>query len=114
MHPTPLNTPKIPKALPFPFLPHTPQPSSQIPYFPIMHLTLTNTIRGLFTFGSAKKPESTDHSYEYIRGPIEERGPCPGLNALANQGYLYAPSLHLKTFSRSSHQPATVPAMAKT
>ncbi|PMD29921.1 Cloroperoxidase [Hyaloscypha variabilis F] len=53
-----------------------------------MHLTLTNTIRGLFTFGSPKKPESTDHSYEYIRGPIEERGPCPGLNALANQGYL--------------------------
>jgi hypothetical protein len=58
-----------------------------------MHLTLTNTIRGLFTFGSAsaKKPESTDHSYEYIRGPIEERGPCPALNALANQGYLYVP-----------------------
>jgi hypothetical protein len=55
-----------------------------------MHLGLTNLIRGLFTFGGPKpkKSESTDHSYEYIRGPISSRGPCPGLNALANQGYL--------------------------
>jgi hypothetical protein len=55
-----------------------------------MHLSFTNTLRGFFTFGSSpKKGESTDHSYEYIRGDISTRGPCPGLNALANQGYLY-------------------------
>jgi len=37
--------------------------------------------------------EEKDHSY--VRLDIADRAPCPGLNALANQGYLYviAPAL---------------------
>jgi hypothetical protein len=59
----------------------------------IMHLGISNVLRGLFTFefgdkkGEATDSRSDDHSY--IRGNIADRGPCPGLNALANQGYLY-------------------------
>lgn len=30
---------------------------------------------------------SEDHAY--VRGPPEGRSPCPGLNILANHGYLY-------------------------
>jgi hypothetical protein len=58
-----------------------------------MHLGISNVLKGLFTFrfqdkkGEATEPRSDDHSY--IRGNITDRGPCPGLNALANQGYLY-------------------------
>jgi len=57
-----------------------------------MHLGISNVLRGLFTFkfqdkkGEITDSQSDDHSY--IRGNIADRGPCPGLNALANQGYL--------------------------
>ncbi|PHH72155.1 hypothetical protein CDD80_4734 [Ophiocordyceps camponoti-rufipedis] len=34
-----------------------------------------------------QQPIGTDE-HLYIRGPAEHRGPCPALNALANQGYL--------------------------
>jgi len=57
-----------------------------------MHLTLTNIVKSVFTspFSSTPKPTEAklngDHAY--IKGDIANRGPCPGLNALANQGYL--------------------------
>ncbi|ERF76991.1 hypothetical protein EPUS_06859 [Endocarpon pusillum Z07020] len=46
----------------------------------------------MLTFGSRQqKPEVKQllgDNHSYIRGNIATRGPCPGLNALANQGYL--------------------------
>ena len=61
-----------------------------------MHLTITNIIKNLFTGGFQKKskiqsPSDVEEDHAYIRGDIENRGPCPGLNALANQGYLCLP-----------------------
>ena len=32
--------------------------------------------------------------HAYVRGHIDDRGPCPGLNALANQGFLYDHQIH--------------------
>ena len=63
-----------------------------------MHLTLTNIAKSAFTGGYQKKSQvgyRDDGDHVYIRGDIENRGPCPGLNALANQGYLYIPSFTL-------------------
>ena len=57
-----------------------------------MHLTLTNILKSLLlgTFEQeAKIAYQDDYDHKYIRGDVETRGPCPGLNALANQGYLY-------------------------
>jgi hypothetical protein len=70
-----------------------------------MYLSLTNIVKSVFTSpftgkvqkSTASDSESSDHAY--IRGDITNRGPCPGLNALANQGYLYEPSLLLFAFS---------------
>jgi hypothetical protein len=36
--------------------------------------------------GHTPKNGKTDNYY--VRGSISDRGPCPALNALANQGYL--------------------------
>lgn len=56
-----------------------------------MQLGITAFIKGLLGFGSSSSrtfnAEEEDHTY--IRGRIEDRGPCPGLNSLANHGYLY-------------------------
>jgi len=55
-------------------------------------LTLTNIVKTFFTGGyldkktKAKLANHEDHTY--IKGDPEHRGPCPGLNALANQGWL--------------------------
>jgi hypothetical protein len=56
-----------------------------------MYLTLTNIIKILITGGFSKSEVEVpdDLNHKYVRGNIEDRGPCPGLNALANQGYLY-------------------------
>lgn len=59
-----------------------------------MHLTLTNILRNLFTSGIQEVPPAKsleDEDHRYIRGEVENRSPCPGLNALANQGFLYSP-----------------------
>jgi hypothetical protein len=57
-----------------------------------MHLGIISALKGLLTFGSQKQKKEITHSpfddHSYIRGNIADRGPCPGLNALANQGYL--------------------------
>ena len=55
-----------------------------------MHLTIWNVIKsflkGGYVKGDPKNVDDDDHSY--IKGDVEDRGPCPGLNALANMGYL--------------------------
>jgi hypothetical protein len=56
-----------------------------------MYLSLFNIVKTLFTGGYGSKsqaPASINDDHTYIKGNIESRGPCPGLNALANQGYL--------------------------
>jgi len=58
-----------------------------------MYLSVTNIVKSFFTRGFKQKgKEATDfqddHDHAYIRGDIADRSPCPGLNALANQGYL--------------------------
>ncbi|KAH8888020.1 Cloroperoxidase [Thozetella sp. PMI_491] len=57
-----------------------------------MYFTLWGAVRSLLNFNTkereqeAERVRGEDHSY--IRLSIEDRAPCPGLNALANQGYL--------------------------
>ncbi|KAK3939312.1 Chloroperoxidase [Diplogelasinospora grovesii] len=57
-----------------------------------MRLTVFGTLRGLLHFGSGDRDgeiatiKEEDHTY--MKGNIADRGPCPGLNSLANQGYL--------------------------
>jgi Peroxidase, family 2 len=58
-----------------------------------MYLSVTNIVKSFFTPGFQKKGQKPTDSqsndeHTYIRGDIADRGPCPGLNALANQGYL--------------------------
>lgn len=56
-----------------------------------MHLSLINIVKTWFTGGHLNKSEveiHDDEDHKYVRGDIENRGPCPALNALANQGYL--------------------------
>jgi hypothetical protein len=56
-------------------------------------VTFFSFLKGIFNFPSRErsqeiaKTQQVDHVY--VRGNIANRGPCPGLNALANQGYLY-------------------------
>jgi hypothetical protein len=58
----------------------------------MVHVTLFSFLRSIVSFGSQErkreiaKIQQEDHAY--ARGNIESRGPCPGLNSLANQGYL--------------------------
>ncbi|GAB1320008.1 Heme haloperoxidase family profile domain-containing protein [Madurella fahalii] len=57
-----------------------------------MQLTISGTLRSLLPFFRAERDQeiakikTEDHGY--IKGHISTRGPCPGLNSLANQGYL--------------------------
>ncbi|KAH7397780.1 Chloroperoxidase [Cadophora sp. MPI-SDFR-AT-0126] len=57
-----------------------------------MHFSVINVVKGLLGFGAKSKinqdvnTKTDDHVY--IRGNIADRGPCPALNALSNQGYL--------------------------
>jgi hypothetical protein len=57
-----------------------------------MYVSLTNLIKAAVGGGYTKKIQDPLHAEDadhvYIRGDIVNRGPCPGLNALANQGYL--------------------------
>jgi hypothetical protein len=57
-----------------------------------MYLSLTNIFKSALTGGAQQHDQlkvHDDEDHTYIRGDIETRSPCPGLNALANQGYLY-------------------------
>ncbi|KAF3908287.1 Chloroperoxidase [Arthrobotrys entomopaga] len=57
-----------------------------------MYITITNVVKSIFTFGLPKPApsggEEGEEEHAYIRGDVSTRSPCPGLNALANQGYL--------------------------
>jgi hypothetical protein len=59
-----------------------------------MYLGLTDLAKGLLGDGvSAGNHNALTNSkggdHHYTRGEITDRSPCPGLNALANQGYLF-------------------------
>ncbi|KAF3910173.1 Chloroperoxidase [Orbilia brochopaga] len=57
-----------------------------------MYLTITNIVKSAISFGIPKpdksSPEQGEDEHVYIKGDVSSRSPCPGLNALANQGYL--------------------------
>ncbi len=57
-----------------------------------MILGLSGVLKSLFGSGSKERDreitELATEDHVYVRGNINDRGPCPGLNALANQGYL--------------------------
>ena len=53
-----------------------------------MHLPILNIFKSLFNRGYLKEPPKDGDDHKYIKGDVENRGPCPGLNALANMGYL--------------------------
>jgi len=58
----------------------------------MVHVTLFSFLKGTVNSKSRErsqeiaKTQQEDHAY--ARGNIDTRGPCPGLNSLANQGYL--------------------------
>jgi len=58
----------------------------------MVHVTLSAFLKGTVNLKSRErsqeiaKNQQEDHAY--ARGNIDSRGPCPGLNSLANQGYL--------------------------
>lgn len=60
--------------------------------------------------GDATTSSSDDHAY--IRGNIENRGPCPGLNSLANQGWMYV-AIRLPLFLKADNYPIAT-GMART
>ena len=57
-----------------------------------MYFTVSNAVKGIFTFDTkereAERAKIRGEDHSYIRLNIADRAPCPGLNALANQGYL--------------------------
>jgi hypothetical protein len=55
-----------------------------------MHLGFIDLVRGFFMprAGNGNTPKNGKTENYYVRGSIRDRGPCPALNALANQGYL--------------------------
>ncbi|GAB7336047.1 hypothetical protein MBLNU13_g08862t1 [Cladosporium sp. NU13] len=55
-----------------------------------MHVGLIDLVKGLFARREANQQALSDGKSDnyYFRGNIQDRGPCPALNALANQGYL--------------------------
>lgn len=84
-----------------------------------MYVSLTNVVKSIFSSGYTKNGqvpadslvEAEDHTY--IKGHPETRGPCPGLNALANQGYLPRDGKDL-TLPQVEHALMTVLHMSKT
>jgi hypothetical protein len=55
-----------------------------------MHLGFVDLIKGFFARSDANQQALSDGKSDnyYFRGNIQDRGPCPALNALAHQGYL--------------------------
>lgn len=58
-----------------------------------MYLSNFGLLRGLLSIWSTQQtPDIRDSPFDdhsYFLGNVANRGPCPGLNALANHGYLY-------------------------
>ncbi|KAF2493083.1 Cloroperoxidase [Lophium mytilinum] len=83
-----------------------------------MYLSVTNIVKSFFTSNfkqnTQKSIDSQDNDeHTYIRGDIADRGPCPGLNALANQGYLPRDGKNI-TLPQVQHALMTVLHMDKT
>ena len=59
-------------------------------FYHAMHVGLIDLIKGLFARREANQQALSDGKSDnyYFRGNVQDRGPCPALNALANQGYL--------------------------
>ncbi|KAK3369374.1 Chloroperoxidase [Lasiosphaeria ovina] len=58
-----------------------------------MQLSIFHALRSYLPFGSRERDEEAakiqaEKDHGYVRGDISARGPCPAMNALANQGYL--------------------------
>jgi hypothetical protein len=57
-----------------------------------MHATISGALFALFNFNTkereAERKKITQEDHSYVRLNAADRAPCPGLNALANQGYL--------------------------
>jgi len=58
----------------------------------MVHASLSSLLKGTLKPKSRERSEeiakTQREDHEYARGHIDTRGPCPGLNSLANQGYL--------------------------
>ena len=57
-----------------------------------MQLSLGAMLKSTFRLWT-KKPDAEisqirNEDHAYVRGDIANRGPCPGLNSLANHGFL--------------------------
>jgi hypothetical protein len=80
-----------------------------------MYLGFIDLIKGLLTFNVSARnrtvlTNSKGGDHYYARGNITDRGPCPGLNALSNSGYL---SVHCHPIYMQELTPIAL-AMAKT
>lgn len=55
-----------------------------------MYIGFVEFVKGFFTPNADNSKSLSDGKADnyYVRGKIQDRGPCPALNALANQGYL--------------------------
>lgn len=55
-----------------------------------MYLSATDIVKNALTSSTELSEEKLllEDDHTYIRGSDEDRGPCPGLNALCNQNYL--------------------------
>jgi hypothetical protein len=82
----------------------------------MVHATTFSFLKSIVSFGSRErnqeiaKIQQEDHTY--ARGNIENRCPCPGLNSLANQGYLCVDCI-LKALCHNPNVPPDL-AMGKT
>jgi hypothetical protein len=70
-----------------------------------MYLGFIDLIKGLLTFNVSARnrtvlTNSKGGDHYYARGNITDRGPCPGLNALSNSGYL-PPHLYARANTNS-------------
>lgn len=73
-----------------PFCYSFPHPHTTFRFYNKMHVGLIDLIKGFFARSEANQQALSDGKSDnyYFRGNIQDRGPCPALNALANQGYL--------------------------
>lgn len=65
-------------------------PPKSFNFYKEMHVGFIDLIKGFFARSEANQQTLSDGKSDnyYLRGNIQDRGPCPALNALANQGYL--------------------------
>lgn len=88
------------------------------PTYTMVHASIFSFLKSIVNFRSRERSQEIAQTqqmdHEYIRGNIANRGPCPGLNALANQGYLYVGCLLQAFFVAILTAVCTDPEMGKT